>query len=61
MRPATKIGLLVTHLMAFESGSVYPASKRIEGTICVDPANPAEVPAVTLISVSYTHLRAHET
>ena len=49
MRPATKIGLLVTHLMAFESGSVYPASKRIEGTICVDPANPAEVPAVILI------------
>ena len=35
--------------MACESGNVYPGSKRIEGTICVDPFNPAEVPAVILM------------
>ena len=49
MRPATKTGLLVTPLIAFASGVVYPASNLIEGTMCVDPANPAEVPAVTFI------------
>ena len=49
MRPATKTGLSETSLMACESGNVYPGSKRIEGTICVDPFNPAEVPAVILM------------
>ena len=48
MRPATKTGLSETSLMACESGNVYPGSKRIEGTICVDPFNPEEVPAVIL-------------
>ena len=49
MRPATKTGLSETSLMACESGNVYHGSKRIEGTICVDPFNPAEVPAVILM------------
>ena len=49
MRPATKIGLLVAPLIAFASGNVYPGSNRIEGTMCVDPVNPAEVPAVMFI------------
>ena len=49
MRPATKIGLSVAPLIAFANGKVYPGSNRIEGTMCVDPANPAEVPAVMFI------------